>query len=399
MTNVLSDAQAKIWSRNAQRNAKMNLVARLICSFREQANLREGQSVYRPSLNRPTEGAVGSDGSYTPSDITATKQELIVDQWRHATVYINKKDAKQISINYVAITSADAGEVLGERLDRVILAEYVNADYFIAAAATLSSKSTIAATALAGINKLRNAKCERGMGWAWVVDAEIDGYITEKYIDSGYNQADAKLVKGSLIYARPFLGLTVLVSNGALTWTGEFSLAVQATTTKTFTVNGVVFTAKTALAAVAGEVILGANVDAFGANLEGAINDPTTTSTTQIAITDTDDLLALSEISASYDDSTNLLTITSTTGRIEIATNDAGSGNGVQNMVLHTLMLKRGAIDLVFQQDFELEEKDVSRKLGKDIVTSGLYGYKTFNDGARCMCDVRITTAVAALAA
>lgn len=394
MSNVLSDAQAKIWSRNAQRVAKMNLVARLICSFREQANLREGQSVYRPALNRPTEGAVSADGTYAPTDITATKQELAVDQWRHASVYINKKDAKQITINYVAMQSMYAGEVLGERLDKVILAEYVNADYFIAAVATVPTKDTVATIALSGINKLRNAKCERGMGWAWVVDPEVDGLITEKYITSGFNQADAKLVKGSLVFARPFLGLTVLVSNGALSWTGDINITLDFSAAETIVINGVTFTAQTTIGTTAGNFLVGTSADATGAVLEAFLADLGTTSASQRAITDTDDLAALADISASYSTVTNLLTITSLGGRITLVHTLAGSGNGTQDMVLHTLMLRRGAIDLVFQQDFELEEKDVSRKLGKDIVTSGLYGYKTFDDGARCMCDVRLTTAV-----
>jgi len=393
MSNVLSEAKAKIWSRNVQRTAKMNLVARLICSFREQSNLRDGQSVYRPALNRPTEGAVSADGTYTPSDITATKQELIVDQWRHASVYINEKDAAQVSVSYVALQSGYAGEVLGERLDRVILAEYVNADYFVAAAAM--DKTNVASQALAGINKLRNAKCERGMGWAWVVDPEIDGYITEKYMDSGFNQADAKLVQGSLVYARPFLGLTVLISNGGLSWTGEVALAVHPGNAETVTVNGVVLTILTTLGATAGNVLRGANVAATGANLAAIINDPATTTAQGVALTAANQL-ALSEISASYD--SNVLSLTSKTGRITLTTTLAGTGNGTQNAVLHTILLKRGAIDLVFQKQFKVQEKDVNRKLGKDIVSSGLYGYKTFDDGARCMCDIRVLTAADVIA-
>lgn len=389
MANVLSDAQQKIWSRNAQMAAKQNLVARLICSFAETASLRASQSVYRPSLNRPSEGAVGADGSYTPSDITASKQELVVDQWRHASVFINDKDAAQISLNYIAIESGYAGDVLGERLDRVILAEYVNADYYVDT--DTLSKTNVASHLLKGINVLKNAKCERGAGWAWVVDPEIDGYITEKYIDSGFNQADSKLVEGSMIYARPFLGTTVLVSNGALSWTGEVKFTLQPGNGETVVINGVTFTAVTSIGSTAGNFLRGADADASGTNLAALINAPSTTNSTQVALS-TDGQSSMSDITASYNATTNILTLTSKKGRITLSHTMAGSGNGIQNMILHTLLLKRGAIDLVFQKDFKTEERPVSRTLGKDIVTSALYGYKTFDDGQRCMCDVRVTT-------
>lgn len=391
-TNVLSDAQAKIWSRNAQLKAKQNLVARLICSFREQKNLRDGQSVYRPALSRPTEGAVGADGSYTASATTATKQELAVDQWRYSAVYINEKDAAQISINFVKIQSTESGAVLGERLDRSILAEYVNADAYVAAETAVPTKDTIATIASAGQTKLRNLKCEKGMGWAWVVDPEIDALITLKYIDSGFNQADAKLVKGSLVYARPFLGMTVMISNGAMSWTGDLLMGTQPANGEKVTINGVVFTFTTAAPAAAGEVLRGASAATSRANLETLVNAPGTTTGTGFAVS-ADDQAALALVSAA-DDASTKVTITSTGGRIAMTHTMAAAGNGTSAMVLHTLMLKRGAIDLVFQKDFHTKEKEVSGKLGKDIVTSALYGYKTFDDGARCMCDVRVTTAV-----
>jgi hypothetical protein len=403
VANTLDDSIAQWWSRTAQVIAKQNLVARQISSFREQAGLQEGDRVHRPIFTDPAEQAVSSDGSYTPTDITDSKESLIVDQWRHATVVLNEKNRKQLTYDFMRIQAGRAGYFLAQRLDRVILGEYANADFNTTAAAL--NVSNITEKALAGKADLFDAQCETDRPWFWVVDPTIDSLVAQAKISNGFREADSQLIQGTKISMQPFVGLNVMVSNSALTWVGEILAATQPTNTDTvvftFGSTSVTFTFVTSIGTTAGNVLIGGTDATARANFVTLFNAPTVTAATGVAIgaAGSAAVKAVTGVTASNDDVTNEITLTSIKGRCTLAHTLTASGDGIQNMVLHTLMGKTGAIDLVFQKDFSTQFRPVSRKLATDAVTSGLYGYKTFADGARCMLDFRVTTQADALTA
>jgi hypothetical protein len=80
-----------------------------------------------------------------------------------------------------------------------------------------------------------------------------------------------------------FYGFRLFRSNQT-TGTAVLSLATQPTANDTVTINGVVFTFVSSIGTTAGNVLIGANVDATRVNLAGLINAPTTTSATQVAL-------------------------------------------------------------------------------------------------------------------
>jgi hypothetical protein len=401
--NTLDDSIAQWWSRTAQVIAKQNLVARQISSFREQAGLQEGDRVHRPIFTDPAEQAVSSDGSYTPTDITDSKESLIVDQWRHATVVLNEKNRKQLTYDFMRIQAGRAGYFLAQRLDRVILGEYANADFNTTANAL--NVSNITEKALAGKADLFDAQCETDRPWFWVIDPTIDSLISQAKIANGFREADTALIAGTKISMQTFVGLNAMVSNSALTWIGEVLIITAPTATDTvvftFGSTSVTYTFVSSIGATAGNILIDSTDTASRVNLTAAINNPTVTDANKVAIgvAGSAAVKALANISASNDAGTSIITITSVKGRATLAHTLTASNDGIQNMVLHTIMGKTGAIDLVFQKDFSTQFRPVSRKLATDAVTSGLYGFKTFSDGSRCLLDFRVTTQADALTA
>ena len=157
------------------------------------------------------------------------------------------------------------------------------------------------------------------------------------------------------------------------------------------TINGVVFTMKTALGAVAGQVLIGANAAASITNLTALINAPTVTTAQGIAITATADLAVLAQITAVATSAT-VMTITGVgTGRFVVS---EGAANwSWSTNTLHSYFGKKGAIDLVVQDLSEVDMRQTVDRRGVNVFSSYLAGIKTFADGAKKFLNVWILVA------
>ena len=231
--------------------------------------------------------------------------------------------------------------------------------------------------------KLRNRNNQEIMtNMNFVVDSyaasDLTQYLLGKNIDlagSVFKNGYSGDVSNARLYVSENLTGTVVG-----TTTGVFSDG------ETITINGVIFTAKTALSAVAGQFIIGATATASLLNLATLINTPSVTSATQVALSTADQSTV-----------TQTIKLSATSGASTITINGIGSGrlivaetgvNYSQVSYINAYFGKTGAIDLVVQDLAEVDMRKTPDRRGTNVFSSYLAGLKTFADGRKKFLNV-----------
>jgi hypothetical protein len=106
-----------------------------------------------------------------------------------------------------------------------------------------------------------------------------------------------------------FYGFRLYRSNQT-SGTAVLSLATQPTNTDTVVIEGVTFTFVSSIGTTAGNVLIGANVDATRVNLETLINAPATTTANGVALSTENSNKFLAQVSAVDSPSGDTLTVT-----------------------------------------------------------------------------------------
>jgi hypothetical protein len=240
-----------------------------------------------------------------------------------------------------------------------------------------------------GRAKLRRANQDL-TSLALVIDS-YGGSVIEQYVMSKNIDLAAAAFKNG--YAGPVGGAELYLSENLLA-EAVITMAANPSNGETFSINGYVFTFVTAIGATPGNVLIEAGVDATRDNLIDAIHQTTGTAGSKyIAWTDTDPGYVQSnwidlQIAAVDDNATDTITITGTgAGRLSFG------GNAVYTItknLIHSYYGKKGAIDVVIQDQAEMETVDDPYQRAKIIRADAIYGIFTFSDGKQQFLDVRI---------
>lgn len=178
-----------------------------------------------------------------------------------------------------------------------------------------------------------------------------------------------------------------------LTGTAVLSLATQPTANDTITVNGVVFTFVSSIGSTAGNVLIGANVDATRVNLETLMNAPGTTTATGVALSSANQILfeETLKITATDSPSGDTLTLQGTgSGRLIVSKSLTDGTDDWTKNYINAYFGKVGAIDLVVQDMKPVDMRITDDRRGTNVFSSYLAGIKTFSDGAKKFLNVHI---------
>lgn len=376
------------------------LVGKAIANMRYEKMLTYGASVTRVAFD--VSGVQVRDvvrGSASTIDsVTDSTEVLTVNVEKEAAFYISDGEATQAG-------PMNPGEKIGGQvaikvatdLDSRIFAEVLNAyqTFDNGDLTTMSSDGTgitmnsttvpqIAARIPAKLR--RGAKQTLGSNMAMVLDSYAVSDIEQYLLGKQFDIVNATLKNGYTDQA--FAQAEVYVSEN-LTSTAVLTASDVFVDTQTVTINGIVFTSEaTPTTAGSFDVSTVANSLGYLANL---INNPGTTSATQIALSAADQAL-VKEYGLSAVATATTLTITARgAGRITVSetqTNCAWSKN-----TLHCYYGKKGAIDLVVQDLAPVDMRPTSDRRGTNIFSSYLAGLKTFADGAKKFIDLKIAVA------
>lgn len=374
------------------------LVSKEIMNTRFEAILSYGASVERVAydISGVQVRTVTRGAASTIDSITDTNETLTINLEKEAVFYISDGEVKQAG-------PLNPGEVIGGQiaikvaadLDARCFAEVINAyqtfdNGDLTTLASTGTPITLSSTTVPQMVTRMPAKLRKInitlTNMALVVDAYAASDIEQYLLGKQFNIVESVFMNG---YAGPIATAEVYVSEN-LTGQALFTASSALSDADTLTIGGVVFTFKTTLStgpAVAGEVLLGANIAATHTNLTAAINAPSTTTSTFTALSAANALIISQTLGL-------VATATATTTKI------VGTGSGrmvisksatnltITYNIIHCYYGKKGAVDLVVQDMKEVDMRQTPDRRGTNVFSSYLAGLKTFADGAKKFLDV-----------
>lgn len=398
MANSLSASLRENWSRDYQDTAEKVNVFSMISNYRLEPILTKGQQAHRPYMSDIVVNTLSSEGAFTRQDITSTDEYLTVDQEKEASFYVKDIDHWQSHYPTREEQAKKAARRLMNHVDGNVLGEYDAATYNLSDGdfgGTTGNGITLTTSNVGQI--FTKARQKLGLAdndqdeskWA-VISEEFYTVLQDKLADRESDLGDEMSRNG---YVGKYMGFKLYKSNAL---GSSYSLAYDATTptaTNTVTINGVVFTFQTTIGSTAGNVLAATDGVTSLTNLKNFINDPGTTSATQVALSTANQNL-LKGITASISGGA--------TGTLTLKVEGKGSINVSETLtpaadvwttglqIQHVLMGQGKPVDVVVQKYPKMFLQDRTGYIGKDVVNYLVYGLKTFADGARRMVDVKI---------
>lgn len=375
------------------------LVSKEIMNTRFEPVLRYGESVERVAYNidavRVRDVTRGS--ASTIDTLTDSTELLTINLEKEAAFHISDGEATQAGpLNPGEVIGAKIAHKVSQDLDARCFAEVANAanTFDTGDLTTLVSSGTpitLSSTTVPQMTTRMSAKLQykeniqTATNMAFVVDAYsasmIEQYLMGKDIDiagSVFKNGYAGVVRNAQLY----------VSENLLS-TAVLSLATQPTADDTVSINGVTFTF-VASPSAAGDIDLGANVDATRVNLAACINETGTAGTDYVALS-TADRATLDDANITAVDSPagDTLTITGA-GRLVVAETLTDGTDAWTSNYISAYFGKKGAIDLVVQDLSPVDMRQTADRRGTNVFSSYLAGIKTFADGAKQFLNVKI---------
>lgn len=373
------------------------LVGMKVASTRLQAGLKYGQSVDRAKMDisavRVRAITIGTDR--TIDALNDTRETMTIDKRYGTTFAISTYEKVQAGpLNPGSYAGAKVAHKLATFVDADILFETTNAyaDFdngdltstvSSGAGITLNSTTVPQFVTRAPAKLGRNNQTQTDL--CLVIDnygaADMAQYLLGKNIDlagSVYKNGYTGSVSNAEMYVSENL-----TGEAVLTSTGVF------TNNQTITIGGVVFTTVTSIGSTAGNVLIGADAAATLTNLAALINNPGTTTAQGVALSAANQVIVQDALRLSAVATATTLTIVGKgSGRLTVAetqTNASWTSN-----ILHAYFGKKGAIDVVIQDQVDMEMRDEPKQRATNILADILYGVETFEDGAQGFLDVLI---------
>lgn len=345
----------------------------------------DGRKYHKPILSHVVDGAYTPGTDIDDTQIEAEDQELTVDQKRYASAYVDDVSVKQ---NYYAALSQIAQGIvrtLNTRVEQHFLSKVTEADNSLTAG-VLDPTNIVDVVnqshALLDSNDIPN------MNRVMVVGPRTAGIFRKTVYQRETIMGDEVMANGLV---KTKLGIPMIINNN-LPWTSTLDLSTNPTANDTVTYDGITFTFVSSIGSTAGNVLIGGNAAATQANLKAALEDWSGTGanegTTYVAQSRKNRFKMLKRnFSATVGDDFVV------TGYGDIAVSEtltAGNGFTAESQSLWFGM--RGATDLVVQLPGSPEFVRVEKRFGTRAKGLGLYGAKTYEDGAMALVNITHTT-------
>lgn len=397
MANSFSADFPEIWAKEQQIVFYKENVAMKIADVSFKSEMSFGDTLNRPYRSANNVQTYTRGTAITIDDKTDTQEQLSVNKQFATGFYMDDFDKVQSRYDLISSYAKDDGVYLSNQVDADVLGEYVNATSTV-------DDGTIGGTTGNGItlttsNVLKTVSAtKKKLAKQNVPISDLYGVISPEFEDiliqygagrdttmgDGFNKDGAIM---------DFYGFRLYRSNQT-SGSAVLSLATNPTNTDTVVIEGVTFTFVSSIGTTAGNVLIGANVDATRVNLETLINAPTATTANGVALS-TANARAFANATATDSAAADTLTVTfKGAGTLEVSETltDATDTWTAALEKQHNLFGRKGGITLVMQSDARPQVKQVPDKLGVNILNGVLYGVKMFADGAKETVNVEIAS-------
>lgn len=369
------------------------LVAKKIANMRFEPVLSYGASVARVAydISGVIVRTVVRGSASTIDSLTDTAETLTINVEKEAVFHISDGEATQAG-------PLNPGEVIGGQvaikvagdLDARIFAEVANAAYTFDTGdlTTLASNTTpfaLDSTTVPQFVSRAPAKLRANnqtlSNLVLVVDSYAASDLAQYLLGKSIDLAGSVFANG---YTGTISMAEVYVSEN-LTGQATLTMAGNLVDTQTIVINGITFTSVTSIGSTAGNFLI-STTDPV--NLVALINNPGTTSSTQVALSAADqakvtDLYRLSATRVSA----TVMTVTGTgSGALTVSETQTNASWGKNHIKAY--FGKKGAIDVVVQDLKSVDMRPTADRRGTNVFCSYLAGIKTFTDGSKKFLNV-----------
>lgn len=334
-----------------------------------------------------------TDGSYTASEMGSTDESYTIDTQLVSSERIFVKGAMQSHYPLTATSAENHGNAIARKKDQMFFATLAStlgnsvADGDLASAtnsggtnAIIASDSNVEEILDLGLQKAFEDNMDPNADVVAVLPFALARKSAEFLRGTGNSVADMALRSAFGYFGESQLGLSVYTSN-LIEHEVVLSMATQPTADDTVVVNGVTFTFKASPSA-AGEVDLGADVDATRANLAAAINGGSGAGSDYIALSTANRrAFNLKAITATNDDTANTLTI-KCYGTLTVSETLTDGTDAFGDTYINVPMFQRGVIydyTVVGQGADVLTVGDYSIVNGVAYTSKPVSGYTAFD--------------------
>ena len=385
MANTLTPSIEELWSRRQQVVHHRYPIFQALANTEERETLKKGDTVHRTYRSQIVSNTMGSEGQYTRQDIADTDETLVVDTEKDASFYIKKMD--EIQTKYHTLSAKgngyadDAAKVLYNKIDSTFVKNMADNAGTTLSAVTLSTSNVYSNITSAHRTIVEQTNDPRPSNLFAAISPR---YYQQLLLTVGGNRATSKgdmvLMNGKV---NELFDFDIYVTM-ALPCTSVLALATQPTANDTVTYMGVTFTF-VASPSAAGDVDLGADVDATRANLAAAINGGSGAGTTYIEISAADrKKFKQRDVVATNDNSANTLTVVAT-GDVTVGETLTNGTDTWSSNIQHNVFGVKKATDIVIQKSPNVEVLPRDGYVGRDFVSWTAFGVKTFDEGTRML--------------
>lgn len=403
MPNGFSSVVRQNWEKGLQAVLEKSLVAMDLATMKI---IPDGTVLNIPRL------AFQSTQTYTKytdlafADLTTASDTLTLNTNAVVTFQMDDLDEDDNYINITPNAIRQGGVKLKERLDGDFLNQILNANFVYDNAGLRANTGTITPVALAtgGSQNLSlvfgnsqasliNAGADSSR-LALVVDAFTMNTINTLGLETGFDVAD-EAFRNSIArgYRGRFLGMSVYVA-GCLTASRVLDMATQPTAGDTVSINGQVFTFVASIGTTAGNVLIGATVDATRASFAALLNAPGTTTATGVAVADPS---RFEGVVATNNDTTDQLTVVSRRGTLIASSVMANAANDWAAETLNCGIMEKGAIYMALRDNLKVRDAREPKQLVTNYTVLTRYGIVTPASGRERMVRLAIQSAAAEL--
>lgn len=320
----------------------------------------------------------------TDQDIDLTNETLIINRTPIITFVYDDVDNLDNGYDVVASAAPKAAYRIKQDIEGNFFNEYSNFKNRNGTATTLTVGANSNVTETYG--KAYATLANDGVNTANLVSC-IDPFQMERIgtgsLGNTFNVADKAYKKG---FRGTFQNMSIAVCTN-LTATSSLNMATQPTANNTVTIGGVTFKFVTTLSNP-GDVLRGASVADSRANLIAAVNGAAGAGSTYTELTSANrskmEGLSLTQGSGST------INFESKRGYKVLSQTLTAAADKWAAVIIHNIIMEKGAIHLVMQKEVSLKIQDVHKQLGTRYMTWARYGIKTFEEGAERGFDLEI---------
>lgn len=333
----------------------------------------------------------------TVTDVSDTTETLTVDKQFGVTIAINDWDEIQSAYGLAMTYGDQYGEIMKSQMDADVLYEVVNAYSTVDAGDTWGtagqgidlSTSNVLTTVMAATKKLHLANVW-DTDFVAAVSPKFENIIGLYYGAKVTDLGDDVSLNG---YFNKIAGFKLYSTNN-LTCSAVLALSVNPTANDTVTIQGVTFTFVWSIGSTAGNVLIGADVDATRANLATLINAPSTTTANGVALSTANARTFTARVVAVNNNTADTLTVYFKWANSLTTSSSLTSGSNLWTAALKKQLnvfgIRNKCTTLIAQKMPTVERTRIPLQFGDYIKNGMLYGVKTFKDNAQRMVKVDI---------